>query len=261
MNETEYLLVCLAEECAEVQQAVGKALRFGLDDSPPSGGTCNRGKIMVEVQDVLAIVEMLRDRRIVPTPLPERLQEMLDNKKEKVLRFMNYSRERGTLSLNEPAATAGTLGSVKQAGSTPAPVAAGPTPETDALVGRKCAATMPSDPPQDCNAPYCDCDPVMALTIQDLRNDGWKTPDEVKQIEREATLAKLKEFQQVFTIVQTAAEHKVVAAFCEAVVEAIAKDIEKLTEPPAPETGPEYFARLKAFRQAFIDEQNASKSK
>ncbi len=31
MNKTEYLLVCLAEECAEIQQAVDKALRFGLD--------------------------------------------------------------------------------------------------------------------------------------------------------------------------------------------------------------------------------------
>jgi len=32
MNRTEHLLVCLAEECAEVGQAVAKALRFGLDD-------------------------------------------------------------------------------------------------------------------------------------------------------------------------------------------------------------------------------------
>jgi len=38
---TEHLLVCLAEECAEVGQAVGKALRFGLKDSPPEGGLPN----------------------------------------------------------------------------------------------------------------------------------------------------------------------------------------------------------------------------
>lgn len=98
MNEQEYLLACLAEECAEVQQAIGKALRFGIDDSPPSGLACNREYITRELIDVLAVSEMLRDRGVLPSP--DRKHEMILDKKAKVLRFMDYSRERGTLTPN-----------------------------------------------------------------------------------------------------------------------------------------------------------------
>jgi len=48
MNKTEYLLVCLAEECAEIQQAVDKALRFGLDVGFPGGKTTNAQDISRE---------------------------------------------------------------------------------------------------------------------------------------------------------------------------------------------------------------------
>jgi len=35
VKQHEYLLTCLMEECAEVQKAATKALRFGLDDRGP----------------------------------------------------------------------------------------------------------------------------------------------------------------------------------------------------------------------------------
>lgn len=35
MNQTENLLVNIAEECAEIQEAVAKALRFGLKNHHP----------------------------------------------------------------------------------------------------------------------------------------------------------------------------------------------------------------------------------
>jgi hypothetical protein len=41
MNRTEHLLVCLAEECGEVIQSVGKALRFGLDHGYSDRTTTN----------------------------------------------------------------------------------------------------------------------------------------------------------------------------------------------------------------------------
>jgi hypothetical protein len=35
INETDHLLACLAEECAEVSQRVMKALRFGINEIQP----------------------------------------------------------------------------------------------------------------------------------------------------------------------------------------------------------------------------------
>ena len=49
MNRTEHLLACLAEECAEVAQAVGKALRFGLDDGYPGTDRKNADDIAKEL--------------------------------------------------------------------------------------------------------------------------------------------------------------------------------------------------------------------
>ena len=56
MNKTEHLLACLAEECAEVQHAVAKALRFGLDDGYPGAASTNAQDIAREFADVLAFM-------------------------------------------------------------------------------------------------------------------------------------------------------------------------------------------------------------
>ena len=39
MNKAEHLLATFAEECAETQQAIGKALRFGHKDGYPGAST------------------------------------------------------------------------------------------------------------------------------------------------------------------------------------------------------------------------------
>jgi len=38
---------------------------------------------------------------------------------------------------------------------------------------KKCAATMGFDPPQDCDAPFCGCDPAWTKTIEMLQECGW----------------------------------------------------------------------------------------
>lgn len=93
MNKTEHLLVCLAEECAEVQQAVAKALRFGLDDGYEPGRT-NAGDIMKELDDLIGVAEMLQDERA----LKNFNRAGIAAKKERVFRWMKYAEERGTLS-------------------------------------------------------------------------------------------------------------------------------------------------------------------
>ena len=52
MNRQEHLLVIAAKECAEIQHAISKALRFGLE------GT-NAQQIHKEFNDLLAVLRML----------------------------------------------------------------------------------------------------------------------------------------------------------------------------------------------------------
>lgn len=95
MNETQYLLICLSEECAEVSQRVSKALRFGLHEvqpptpSLPQGHTMsNLERLEQEFNDLLAVGEAL-GLRISPKEIKA--------KKEKIAKYMDYSREQGTL--------------------------------------------------------------------------------------------------------------------------------------------------------------------
>lgn len=96
MNRTEHLLVCLAEECAEVQQAISKALRFGLDDGYPGQTTTNAQDIGREFIDVVAVMEMLVDTGVI-TLYPNRLARTAQ-KKNKVEEWMAYSEQRGALT-------------------------------------------------------------------------------------------------------------------------------------------------------------------
>jgi hypothetical protein len=84
------------EECAEIQKEAAKALRFGLDDHAPNAPeTSNAEGIALECVDLLAIVEMLEEGKIIPAlKAPERIQK----KKDKVLKYMRYAQKRGTLA-------------------------------------------------------------------------------------------------------------------------------------------------------------------
>ena len=95
MTKTEHLLTCLMEECAEIQKAAAKALRFGLDDHhPDTPGVTNADEIAREYIDLLAIIEMLREESIIPMLASP---QMVQAKKDKVLKYMAYARARGVL--------------------------------------------------------------------------------------------------------------------------------------------------------------------
>jgi NTP pyrophosphatase (non-canonical NTP hydrolase) len=64
MTETELLLCCLSEECAEVAQRVSKALRFGLEEVQPGQPKDNATRILDELNDLLAVAYMLEGRGI-----------------------------------------------------------------------------------------------------------------------------------------------------------------------------------------------------
>lgn len=64
MTETEYLLICLSEELAEVQQEISKCLRFTPNHRPPQYSTTNIERVRLEIADVYAIVKMLHNQGV-----------------------------------------------------------------------------------------------------------------------------------------------------------------------------------------------------
>jgi hypothetical protein len=98
MTETEHLLSCLAEECAEIAQEVSKALRFGIDNvfADARGDRTVRAKIVSEYYDLLGVVDLLKERKILELDAVEELTAR-DAKREKLLRMLDYAREVGAL--------------------------------------------------------------------------------------------------------------------------------------------------------------------
>lgn len=97
MNKTEHLLACLAEECAEVTHACMKALRFGLGDAEPGQPHTNAEKIIQEIADLYAVVELLEETGILRPRNFNEINSLMTCKKAKVEKFMAYARELGAL--------------------------------------------------------------------------------------------------------------------------------------------------------------------
>jgi hypothetical protein len=94
MNRLEHLLVIMSEECAEVQQDIAKALRFGLDEGRDISGT-NEQRIRKEFNQLIAMVEMLEKEGVDLSP--DHAARL--NKKQKVEKYLEYSKECGTLAI------------------------------------------------------------------------------------------------------------------------------------------------------------------
>lgn len=88
MNELEYLLMVVAEECGEVAQRASKAARFGLSEIQPGQPDDNKRRLERELADLVATAELLG--------LTIR-EEDKAAKIEKLKKFMAYSREKGLL--------------------------------------------------------------------------------------------------------------------------------------------------------------------
>jgi hypothetical protein len=100
MTDTEYLLVCLAEECAEAQKAVSKALRFGLTNWHPEGETTNAEDIENELCDVEAIVDLLRTIKVLPA---RHDNGEIIRKQLKVESYIKLNNARGAITPEEAA--------------------------------------------------------------------------------------------------------------------------------------------------------------
>lgn len=65
MTMSEYLLVCLIEECAEVQHRASKALRFGLDEVQQGQLFTNTERLEAELADLIFILSELASQGIM----------------------------------------------------------------------------------------------------------------------------------------------------------------------------------------------------
>lgn len=71
----------LQEECAEVIQIVSKIRRFGLDETHLKRGMSNRELLCEEVGDVLCMIELLRELKIIDG---SSIQAAVRNKRKKL---------------------------------------------------------------------------------------------------------------------------------------------------------------------------------
>ena len=92
MNRQEHLLTILMEECCELAQETSKAKRFGIDEQRDLP-TSNRERMQYEYSQIIAMVQMLYDEGIeINIDF-----KVVAEKKEKVEKYLLYSKECGTL--------------------------------------------------------------------------------------------------------------------------------------------------------------------
>lgn len=96
MEQKEYYFTCLNEEAGEVIQASCKCQRFGELDGYPNTERTNISDLIRELNDVLAVVELLQEEGVVFDGLYDRKQ--IEAKKERVKKWLQYSIKMGTLS-------------------------------------------------------------------------------------------------------------------------------------------------------------------
>lgn len=95
MNRTQLLLSKLAEECSEVAQIAIKTSLFGMEDKGPGMGLTNRERIHAELDDLMAIIDMLNAESGLSYARHETAIYM---KKERVDYYAEYSKKLGLLN-------------------------------------------------------------------------------------------------------------------------------------------------------------------
>jgi hypothetical protein len=89
ITSVDYLLTCIAEECAEVAQRATKAIRFTLDEKEPGQELTNKERLVQEFNDLYAIMEMLNEMGVIDEFIN---LEAIEKKKLKVEKFWEYSK-------------------------------------------------------------------------------------------------------------------------------------------------------------------------
>lgn len=94
MNQVEYLLGKIAEECCEIGQRAIKAQRFGIHEVQPGQALSNFERLRMELADLAAVCELLSG---VTGVMFHPLTADVEAHKGKVRQYMAYSKQCGTL--------------------------------------------------------------------------------------------------------------------------------------------------------------------
>lgn len=96
----EMLLLQLMEECNEISQRVSKALRFGLEEKQPRQDHTNRERIVDELVDQKAVLELLIEEGIFKEEniIASMSKTNIEARKLKIKHYLEYSRSCGRLT-------------------------------------------------------------------------------------------------------------------------------------------------------------------
>ncbi len=99
MREIENLCVVAMEECAELQQALSKSLRFGFHNyNPETPEKDNAIDILNEYYQLVGVMEMLIDSGEIGHFKAEDIEYVKKSKRCKVSDYKELSRRIGTLT-------------------------------------------------------------------------------------------------------------------------------------------------------------------
>ncbi len=94
ISTEQILLIQIMEECAEVQQAISKYLRFGSDEVYPETNMTNKQRLDEEIDDLYGLInEAFRINLISP-----RNKENQYLKAEKFYKYLEYSKQLGIVT-------------------------------------------------------------------------------------------------------------------------------------------------------------------
>lgn len=94
LSQEQYLLVKVSEECNETGQRAAKCLCFGMDEKQEGQDLYNFQRLIYEFNDIVAVMELLFEKYPQNNPVD---RVMVDAKKDKLRKWMEYSVKQGTL--------------------------------------------------------------------------------------------------------------------------------------------------------------------
>lgn len=99
MNGQEHTLIVCMEECSEIQTAISKGLRFGLDNHHPLSPELTNGKdIMTEFYQLCAVMELAMESGLLPVLTTSERHLIMCEKRQSLVAWSQYSKDVGCIN-------------------------------------------------------------------------------------------------------------------------------------------------------------------